>query len=311
MTLHDDWSQSWFNAHCHLELGHLRGAIPPGLPFVEWLERVVALKRAAVPEEVRAAVAAGLVELRSRRTRALLDIDSLGIAPTLLEASPESAISFTEIISFDPALGNEAVKSALATQAATDVRRLRFGLSPHAPYSTTARLLRAAVEATRQRDQWLCIHAAETPEEVALLTQGTGALRDFLDARGLLGTEWQPPRLRPVEYLAEVGTLGPKTLLVHLNEITDAEIALLAETGTRAVVCPGTHVYFDRGAFPLGRLLRGGVTCYLGTDSLASNECLDMGREVALAAELAPDVPRERIVEMAAAERAADFGLGL
>jgi len=58
---------------------------------------------------------------------------------------------------------------------------------------------------------------------------------------------------------------------------------LLQESGTRAVVCPGTHVYFDRGEFPLRRLLEAGVPTYLGTDSLASNESLDMNREIDLA----------------------------
>jgi cytosine/adenosine deaminase-related metal-dependent hydrolase len=101
-------------------------------------------------------------------------------------------------------------------------------------------------------------------------------------------TGWRIPHQSSIEWLDANGALGPGTLLAHCNEVTDSDIALIVERGARVVVCPGTHVYFRRGAFPLERLVRAGVPCYLGTDSLASNEALDMAREVRLAQELSP-----------------------
>ncbi len=303
----------YFNAHCHLELSHLHGTIPPGLPFVEWLERLVPLKRQHSPETSTNAAALVIHAMQATGTGALLDIDSLGTSITPLAASGMPAISFTEIIEFDPWEALPAVETALELQRRMGElpATLRLGLSPHAPYTTTRPLLRAAMKAAMEANQWLCIHAAETEEETDFLTKGTGAMRTFLGDRGLLPPAWRPPEKRPIEYLDSLGLLGPRTLLVHVNDITNEEIDRLRETGTRAVVCPGTHVYFERGTFPLERLVRGGVATYLGTDSLASNAALDMAREIELAAELCPTMPREEIEALASIERAHDFGLNV
>jgi len=300
----------WFNAHCHLELSHLRGAIAPGMGFPEWLSHIVRLKRARPVAESRAAAREAVRELAATGTGAVLDIDAMGTGHEALSQSAFPAISFTEAIDFDPALGAWAVDNALKRQAlyGSVPPSLRFGLSPHAPYTTTPRLLRAAADMARERGQWLCVHAAETPEETRMMADGAGPLHDFLRDVGALHPDWQPPRLRPIPYLATHGVLGPRTLLAHLNDIDADDLRLLRDTGTRAVVCPGTHVYFGRGPFPLERLVRAGVPTYIGTDSLASNDSLDMAREVDLAAALSPGLDRAEIERLAAWERAADFG---
>ncbi len=299
-----------FNAHCHLELSHLRGAIPPGMPFVEWLSHIVTLKRNRPPEESRAAAADAIRELAASGTGGVLDIDAMGTGNAALRDARFPAISFTEIIDFDPALGAWAVDRTIERQSAYGElpETLRLGVSPHAPYTTTPRLLRAAASKAAEYQQWLCIHVSETPEETEMFVAGTGALHDYLRDVGVLPPGWKPPEMRPVAYLNAMGALGPRTLLAHLNDIDDSDLRILGEKRVSAVVCPGTHVYFDRGEFPLRRLLDAGIPTYLGTDSLASNESLDMAREIDLAAALSPGLPRETIEDRAAWERAADFG---
>lgn len=286
----------YLNAHCHLELGFLRGAIPPGLSFVEWLRRLVPMKRAASAETVAAAVRDGLSALAAGGTETVLDIVSLPAAAGEINA-PVRRFRFLELIDFD-ALTAEETFAGVADRLRAGVPG-SFGWSPHAPYTTTAALVRAAVRSGER----LCIHAAETPEETQLLAEDRGELRDYFDsfhaAKG-----WRAPMLRPIAWLDACGALGSRTMLAHLNDVTDEEIRLLAARGVSAVVCPGTHVYFGRGAFPLGRLLEGGVRCHLGTDSLASNETLDMEREVLLAQELTPGIDRDRIRRLADAATA-------
>ncbi len=300
----------YFNAHCHLELSHLRGAVPPGLAFVDWLSHIVTLKRSRSPEESRAAAADAIRELSQSGTGAVLDIDAMGTGNAALRDAKFPAISFTEIIDFDPALGAWAVDQTMERQREYGdlPDTLRLGISPHAPYTTTPRLLRAAASKAAEYRQWLCIHAAETPEETEMFVGGTGALHDYLRDVAVLPPGWKPPEMRPVAYLNAMGVLGPRTLLAHLNDINDDDLRTLREKQTRAVVCPGTHVYFDRGEFPLRRLLDTGIPTYIGTDSLASNEALNMAREVELAAALSPGLDRKRIEECASWERAADFG---
>ena len=286
----------FLNAHCHLELSHLRGAIRPGLPFAQWLERVFAEKQARSAGDAIAAMDKATAEMRRNRIAAVWDIDRSGLAEAAWARSGIDALVFREIIDTRSETAEESLADRLHPEAPDGVR---IGISPHAPYSTTPELLRASAREAKARGMWLCIHAAETPDETAMMTGGRGELFDFLVAKRFLPEDWRPPGLRPVPYLEANGVLGPRTLLAHLNDIGDEDLAILRRTGTKAAVCPGTHVYFDRGPFPLARLLEAGVPVFLGTDSLASNEALDMEREIALAQELSPGVAPEVIEELA------------
>lgn len=299
---------NYFNAHCHLELGWLRGRIPPGLPFCEWLARVVAEKRAVDPAVSAASAIAGIEEMRRTGTTAFGDVLSMDTAATaILGAVDMKRIAFIELIEFAESRAEAAVTRGLARGSSLGGSPSpTVGLSPHAPYTTTGALLKAAAREAEARCQWLCIHAAETPEETELLERGTGPMRELL-AAPIAESGWAPPMMRPIAWLDACGALGPRTLLVHLNDATDEELRLIAARGCSAVVCPGTHVYFRRGEFPLARLLDAGIPTYLGTDSLASNDSLDMGLETMLAVMLCPSVDFERVLAIAHAGRAARF----
>jgi len=186
---------------------------------------------------------------------------------------------------------------------------LRHGLSPHAPYTTSPALLREAWHQAWRNHEFLCIHAAETPEETEMLLHGRGPLHDFLADMRVLPKNWKAPGLRPIPYLEQCGVLGAHTLLVHVNDATDEDLRILHHTQTHVVVCPGTHAYFGRGEFPLARLLSHGVRVLLGTDSLASNADLDMAREVRLATEFCPEIHPQMIEDLALIGHAGDYGV--
>jgi cytosine/adenosine deaminase-related metal-dependent hydrolase len=302
----------YFNAHCHLELSHLCGAIPAGLPFVEWLRRLMPLKRATTAEESRAAAARALERMRDTGTTVLGDVLSLCTSEESIRAHMRSnprfrAIFFWEMIEFGEAAGAASVGRCFARQGQCGPLPAHsvHGISPHAPYTTTGTLLRASAAVARMRGQWLCIHAAETREETELLLRGTGPMRELL--AGVLTHEWKPPAMRPIAWLDACDCLGPRTLLVHCNDINQEDIRRIRARGASVVVCPGSHVYFARGEFPLARLLHAGVPVFLGTDSLASNDDVDMEREISLAAKLSPGVPRGTVAAIASADRAAAF----
>lgn len=309
----------FLNAHCHLEWSFLRGWDAAGLEFVEWLDRIVAARRAISPGESSAAIPAALRELTASGCAYVADIASMDISPPFLlpggDASVEGEIFF-ELIEFNPEAGESSVAARLARLDAFLARGGRAGLSPHAPYTTTAALLRAAAAAARRRRLPLCIHCEETPEEHRLLLEGDGPLRDFLDERGLLPAGWTAPACSPVAWLERAGVFSPRgqegrgcVLLVHMNMAREEDLRRLAGCNVAAVVCPGTHLYFQRGEFPLGRLLRAGIPTLLGTDGLSSNDSLSMWEEIRRAAMLTPDITVERLFVMATLDAARVLGV--
>jgi aminodeoxyfutalosine deaminase len=114
---------------------------------------------------------------------------------------------------------------------------LKFGLAPHAPYSTSARLYREAAALARERAWPLATHLAETRGERKLLMAGGRALTALRGA-GLGAPFWPWPGCKPVEFARRVGFLERSSvpvLLAHVNYIDDDELSLLAASDASVV----------------------------------------------------------------------------
>ena len=122
---------------------------------------------------------------------------------------------------------------------------------------------------------------------------------------------------RPVEHLAQLGVLGPNLSLTHAVHVDEAEVALLAESGTNIAHCPIAALKGGYGVTTLGRfpeMARAGVNLTLGTDGGATS---DLHRCIHLAAGLSKDArrdtglfPPEKALEMATIDGARSLQIG-
>jgi cytosine/adenosine deaminase-related metal-dependent hydrolase len=80
--------------------------------------------------------------------------------------------------------------------------------------------------------------------------------------------------------LVEHGVIGSNCIIAHLNYLQDYDYELVARSGASVVHCPKCHTYFGHAPFPMKALREYGVNICLGTDSLASNNTLDMRSEM-------------------------------
>jgi len=276
----------WVNAHTHLELGFLRDSVPPSADFADWLRRLLARLR-AVPDampEVDACVRAGLGASRRAGTTLLGDItrnpaETRGVIASVRDRP--AALSFGEVIAVGGLRDRLEQRIAAALAAGHAADDLVIGVSPHAPYTVGPDAMRACVQQARVRGLRVCIHAAESEQEVLFTSAGRGPLRDFLAELGLWDQRVPVAGCRPVELLDRCAALGPGTLLAHCNYVTDAEIERLAESRTSVVYCPRTHAAFGHAPHRFVEMLQRGVNVCLGTDSLASNPSLSVGEELA------------------------------
>lgn len=279
------------NAHMHLELSALDAIAPPaeGGAFTAWIAELLA---------ARERQGAGRDQITAAFTSALRQQYGDGVAlvaDTGNEQFPEldgrRREDWPEIYRFLECLGphRQAVRAALAKVAGLDDR---YPVCGHAPYSTSPELLVALKARCRRLGQIFSIHAAESPDELPFLASGTGAFRDFLEKRnGWDGTFAFAERgfAGTIAYFEDLGLLDPKTLLVHAVHVADEELQLLARRGCHVCLCPGSNRFLGVGRAPAGRMLDCGILPALGTDSPASNERLDLWREMQL---LAADHPR-------------------
>lgn len=288
------------NAHAHLELSGLCGALSGARGFVPWIRALLRARSQRTPAALAAAAEQGVARALATGTTALGDIVSLSFAADIGARSGLTVRAYREVLdAWDPRRTSsalEAVRRPLARRA----QRLE-GLSPHAPTTTSPALLRGLDALARRRRLPLACHWSETEEELRWLAGRGGPFEALLGRRG--------PRTSGLDLLEQAGLLRPGTTLVHGNHPTSGEPARIARAGAVVVHCPGSHLFFGRPPFPWRAYRRAGVVLALGTDSLASNADLDLGREMRLARESAPELAPEHVWEMGTRGAAQALGL--
>jgi cytosine/adenosine deaminase-related metal-dependent hydrolase len=153
-----------------------------------------------------------------------------------------------------------------------------FGLSPHAPYTASVDLYRLARSCGEKYGMLCTTHIAESVDEHQMFSYASGPLYDFLAGLGRDNSDCGQGSA--LSHLVEHGVIGPNCIIAHLNYLQDYDYELVARSGASVVHCPKCHTYFGHAPFPLKTLREHGVNVCLGTDSLASNNTLDMRSEM-------------------------------
>ncbi len=269
------------NAHCHLELSHMKGLIPPGGGFRAFAAGM-ANSRGLCSEEERTAA----MEYHDRRmwaegVQAVGDISNGTASFPIKKSSNIHYHTFVELFGL-------GVHDLSPLEGVTrEARRLGlpFSITPHATYSLNKDAFAAAVGGpgahTYDKDTPLSIHFMESPAEEALFRkegqfwewyQGSGFEPDFLG--------YGSPALR----LAAQVPHGRRLMLIHDTFITPEAIGILSDNfGVENItyaLCPRSNNYIEGATPPVELLRRSGSNIAIGTDSLASNHSLSMVEEL-------------------------------
>jgi aminodeoxyfutalosine deaminase len=291
------------NAHTHIELSSLRGKIAGGAGFVPWLESMMAARGATEPHEAAIAMERAVDELERSCTAAVGDIGNTPAAWPVLVRRSVGGIAFREVLGLDPIrslAGVAAIRDELEARA-EPMLDLPIAPAPHAVYSTHPDAVRAAVDLARALGRRSCVHLAEHTAERAFLELGGGPFADFVHRMRLCAARFPAFGKGPIDVAAELGLLAPDVVIVHLTDARPPELARVAESGAPVVLCPRSNLHIEARLPPVGELLQAGIVPALGTDSLASNESLDVLAEAStLHAEL-PDLSPRALFEMATA----------
>jgi 5-methylthioadenosine/S-adenosylhomocysteine deaminase len=274
------------NTHSHLELTVFRGRLEEPR-FPSWIAQLVELKRERMNEDdLLASARLGCAEAIRAGITTLADTSDASAPLAALVESGQRGVVFQECFGPHPEQAAsslaglrqklDAHAERLARAGAEAQARLRLGVSPHAPYSVSAKLYERVAEFALARRLDVCIHAAESRDEAALLEDETGAFASAFRQRGIA---WEPPRCSTIRYLDRLGMLDAAPLLIHCVTVDEEEIALIASRGARVAHCPKSNAKLGHGLAPFVELRRAGVRVGLGTDSVASNNTCDLIEE--------------------------------
>ncbi|MCC6822261.1 MAG: amidohydrolase family protein [Verrucomicrobia subdivision 3 bacterium] len=304
------------NAHCHLDYTHMVGLFPPQKRFCDWIKLITTEKAHWTFSDYAEAWLDGASMLLRSGTTTVADIEAVPeLLPDVWTATPLRVLSFLEMTGVRSRREPELIlREALEKIDALPAHRCSAALSPHAPYSTTRRLLQRTATFAGKRQLRVTTHVAESATEFEMFRHARGEMFEWLQRNERDMADCG--RGSPVQHVAGAGLLGRNFLAAHVNCLAPGDAALLARRQASVVHCPRSHDYFKHPKFPYRALARAGVNICLGTDSLATVQKtprqkveLNLFAEMRAFAKAQPRVPPEQIIRMATTNGARALGL--
>jgi 5-methylthioadenosine/S-adenosylhomocysteine deaminase len=271
------------NAHTHLELTAMRGFLE-ALPFEDWIDtlrraRTAVLDDAMLLDSARLGVLEGI----EHGITTFADTCASGVVARAMRECGVRGIMYQEVFGPDPAVCDVAMAELddrVQALRADATELVRIGVSPHAPYTVSDALYRAAAAYAATHALPLAMHIAEGVDEQALVTRGSGVFAERARQRGIAVL----PRARsPIALLAELGVLRPDALLIHVVQADAQDVSTIAQHGGCVAHCPASNAKLGHGVAPLTQFIQAGIRVGLGSDSMASNNRMDMLDEARLA----------------------------
>ena len=270
------------NTHSHLAMTLLRG-LADDLPLKAWLEEHIwpAEKQHMTREAVRVGTQLAAAEQLLAGVTTTTDMyffdDEVGdalaeagmrgvVAESLLDFPTPRCSGPDEMIERQRELIDKFRDHPLITPS----------VAPHSPYTVGAASLAREAELADELDVPLQIHLSETRWEVEKLLEEKGA--------------------SPVAYLADLGVLSERTVAAHCVHVSADDIEILAELEVGVAHNPVSNLKLGSGIAPVPAMLAAGIKVGLGTDGTASNNTLDLLRDMQLAALLHKGASREPTV---------------
>jgi cytosine/adenosine deaminase-related metal-dependent hydrolase len=286
------------NTHTHLELTAMRGFLEDGR-FTEWIDKLRQSRNEVLNEEMLLDSARfGIVEGLEAGITTYADTCSSGVVMRALREQSVRGIMYQETFGPDPSHAATAVRELeerIDKLQPEQSDLVTLGVSPHAPYTVSDRLYEAAARFADSRGLPMAMHIAESAAEYEIVAGGTGEFAERWRRRGIAVSK----RARsPIELLDRLGALERGPLLIHCVRIDAADIKIMARHRCSVAHCPASNAKFGHGIAPLLPIVDAGIRVGIGSDSVASNNRMDILDEARLAV----------LIHRAATERHDAFG---
>jgi cytosine/adenosine deaminase-related metal-dependent hydrolase len=271
------------NVHTHLELTAMRGFLED-CSFASWIDKLRQSRNETMDDEMLLDSARlGILEGLEAGITTFADTCSSGVVITALNELGVRGIMYQEVFGPDPAHCAAAMKELetrvdALRECETDL--VTLGVSPHAPYTVSDQLYAAAARFASSENLPIAAHIAESGPEMDIVVRGQGDFADRWRKRGIAVAS----RARsPIELLDKHGVLERGPLLIHCVRVDSTDIDIMARHRCAVAHCPASNAKFGHGIAPLLPMIAAGIRVGMGSDSVASNNRMDILDEARLA----------------------------
>ncbi len=256
------------NAHCHLELSHLKGAVTPQCGFASFAEQLSAARNRCTPQEVQRAIAQGDIDLRREGVVAVGDVANSCDSMRVKSSSPIHYHTFAE---------HFGLRRNSCDHLDELLSHPNSTLTLHSTYSVSDEIFRKIAQSG---DAPLSIHFMETAAERELF-EGRGELHEWYSKVGFECDflHYGSPARRIVECVPK----SRSVMLVHNVDVSSEDIDLIMNHFTAPVywvLSPRSNKFISGMQPPVELFASRGLNICVGTDSLSSNTSLSMIEEL-------------------------------
>jgi aminodeoxyfutalosine deaminase len=269
------------NAHCHLELSHLKGKITKGKGLPQFIRDIIPARKASA-EEISAAIAKAEVEMIANGIVAVGDICN---STDTIEQKKKHRLKYYNFIEvFDLNANRADEEFDKARNLYDEFKKLNqpCAIVPHAPYTVSQKMLKHIYNHAYINDAVISIHNQETEGENAMFKERKGELIDTLSSFGNLYDEWKNTGFNSLpSAMVHLPKCNP-VLLVH-NTFTSAEDINWAHLYTLMswwCFCPKANLSIENRLPDFQLFIDAACKIVVGTDSYASNDTLSVLEEL-------------------------------
>ena len=271
---------AFYNAHCHAAMTLFRG-YGEDLPLQRWLnEKIFPAEEKLTYQSVYSASKLAIAEMLKNGVASFSDMYMFvdATAEAVLETGIKANLS-RSLVSFDPDIDmtkDHRLKEAIDLAARyhnTGNGRLKMDFSLHAEYTNVPRACAYVGAYAKEHGYLMQLHLSETEQEH----------NECIARHGKT----------PTAFFNDLGVLDTPTVAAHCVWVSDEDLELMAQKGVTAVHNPVSNLKLGSGVMPLRKMLDKGINVALGTDGVASNNRLDVLREMQTAAILHKGIMRD------------------
>ena len=301
------------NAHCHVELSHLHKKFRKGTGMAGFIDQINELRDWAGREVKQQLVQEWMDKMWNDGVSAMADISNDDSSFDIKKSHKMYTRTFLEVFGSEPEMCEGVMKDVTALKAVADEAGIDAAPTPHSCYTMSPQLLSASAAAGLESG-YLSYHSQESQEEEDLLISGSGAMYENRKRSGMS----TPPVTGESSlkyFLDRLAAVKPAPydehiLLVHNVCLQQSDIDAVKQTMKNAyfAICPLSNIFIHNALPPIELMRQNGLSIALGTDSLSSNDDLDVMKELVCLRENFPQVPMNELFTWASLNGARFLG---
>ncbi len=294
----------FINVHCHLELSHLKGLIEEKQGIVDFILTVQKLRELPI-EEIEAAMLIADQSMYEYGIVAVGDISNTSVSKKIKLESKIQYHTFIELLGFNPNNANQILEKGLLIQ---NEFKTKTSITAHAPYSVSSELFKNI--SSLGGENLLSIHNQESDAENIFSMNASGDFTKLFASFGIDISYYKGNNQRSLpSYLKYFS--HHKIQLVHntFSNIEDIQFGMNSNNELYWCLCPKANLYIESQLPELLNLMENGCKITIGTDSLASNNSLDILDEIKCIQQFFPQITLDKLLTWATLNGAEYLGL--